>query len=891
MQRKRNRKAKRKQKQAGQTAVSAIPRASQRPIFAAFFLSGLAALMHQVVWSKLLVQLIGATAYAQAVVLAVFMGGLALGAFLFGRRSDRRGRPLRSYVALEFSIGGYCLSLPLLLYLAELGYVSLATQLFEFSAVTLLLRFVLVALLILLPAVLMGGTLPILARHLVGRVEDTQRQVGKLYALNSFGAVAGAGIAGFVTLPLLGIYFSLAVASLLNFASAGLVLGRAKREQAPDTEPGSARVDSDSASSRARSGAEDSYLPGQYNIALIALFLSGFAAMGYEVLFIRIIALSFGSSTYSFSVMLMSFIAGIAIGSALVSRLEIRNPLWLFGASQFAVAVALLIATPLIARMPYLIGLLRIELQDAALGFELYQAGKAALCLAVLLLPSICLGASFPLVARIQARHPHEIGTRVGSTYAWNTAGNLLGVVITSLVLLPVLGLRDGFHFNIALNLVAGAAVLLAASEARLARRVLAGGFAGLVGCVYLAVGSDWSESINLSKNHLRLRSGPDPSLNAAARAQYPSSSFEAWKQAYVARAAEVEDLFFDEDAHAAVLVTKSDDDLVLYVNSKPDASTGHDLDVQLLLAHAPLFLAPDARNVLVIGHGSGVTAGAAARHPVEQVDIVEISPAVLQADFMFAGVNHAILDDPRVSAYVDDGQSFLRTVPYRYDVIISQPPNPWVAGVGGLFTVEYFEKVRDRLSPGGIFSFWFHAYEQSDEAVQLMMRTLGSVFPQVMIFGDADLGDLIAIASMEPIQADFEKMGRRYRQAAVGDDLARVKITNLLSLLSHHRLSQSQFRRLKEPGPVNTAGHQRLEYMAARSFFRRDVSTYIDRFDPLVQGVPKQTDLLLDRYIEYRSQTGNPVSRQELLDAVLYARSMGAYGPKVARSIAARIN
>jgi len=588
--------------------------------------------------------------------------------------------------------------------------------------------------------------------------------------------------------------------------------------------------------------------------------------------------------------MLMSFITGIAIGSAIVSRLEIKRPLWLFGVSQLAVVAALLIATPLISRMPYLIGLLRIELQDATLGFELYQIGKASLCLAVLLLPTICLGASFPLVARIQARHPREIGTRVGSTYAWNTAGNLLGVVATSLVLLPWLGLRDGFHFNIALNFIAGAALLLVAGEAGVLRRVLVGTSASLVVGVYLAVGSGWSEAINLSKNHLRLRIGPAADLDAEARARHPTSSFEAWKQTYVAREGESRHFFFKEDAHAAVLVTGNANNLNLYVNSKPDASTSFDLDTQLLIAHASMFLAPDARTALIIGHGSGITAGSVMRHPLEQADIVEISPAVLSADAMFADANYAVLSDPRVRTFVDDGQSFLRTVPHRYDVIISQPPNPWIAGVGGLFTVEYFEKARNRLNPGGVFGFWFHAYEQSDEAVQLIVRTVASVFPHIMMFGTDDLGNLIAVASMEPIEPDFAKMEHRYQDSGIRKDLARLGISNLVALLSHHRISQQQFRQLTGPGPLNTVGHQRLEYMAPRSFFLGENSLYLDRFDPLIRGVAKKTDLMLDRYIAYRAEVGNPISRKELVDAARYAVSMGGYGRQVAKSIVARI-
>ena len=169
-------------------------------------------------------------------------------------------------------------------------------------------------------------------------------------------------------------------------------------------------------------------------------------------------------------------------------------------------------------------------------------------------------------------------------------------------------------------------------------------------------------------------------------------------------------------------------------------------------------------------------------------------------------------------------------------------------------------------------------------------MRTVGAVFPHVMIFGDDDLGNLVALASMKPIEPDFEKMEQRYRQPGIQNDLARLRIVNLVTLLSHHRLSQQQFPRLAGSGPVNTLGHQRLEYMAARSFFQRENPLYLDSFDPLVKGVTNRTDLLLDRYIAYREQVENPVSRQELVDAARYAAAMGAYGPKVAKSITARI-
>jgi len=847
--------------------------------------------MHQVVWAKLLVQLIGATAHAQATVLAVFMGGLAIGAVWIGRRVDRLGRPLRTYVVLEFAIAAICLALPLLIDLAGMGYVFLATRLFESAGLKLLLRGVLAVLVVLLPAILMGGTLPALARHLIGGVEETQRNVARLYSLNSFGAVLGAGTAGFVTLPLLGIYGSLVLASLLNVAAGALLLGHARRESK------AAPTRAAKPAHKPRPATATTWRREQYSMALAALALSGFAAMAYEVLFTRIIALSFGASTYSFSVMLMCFIAGIALGSAIAARRRVRDPLWWFGVSQLwfgvsqlAVVVALLLATPLVSRLPYLIGLLRIGLQEASSGFALFQFGKAALCLLVLLAPTACLGLGFPLVAQIQVRQPDRVGGPIGSTYAWNTIGNVLGAISTSVLLLPTLGLLGSFHLSLACNALAGLGLLLVCDSVPLTKRLGAVGVTAAVGSVYLLAGLAWPDPINLGANHLSLRTGPQSSLDPRQRAMHPASSFESWKRTYVAGERDDEVLYFGEDSHTTVLVVEARGRRMLYVNGKPDASTTvEDLETQLLVAHAPLFLAPEAGSVLVIGHGSGITLGSALSHPIESVDVVEISRSVIEADASFAGDNFAALSDPRVRVYEEDGQSFLRTTPRRYDLIISEPSNPWMAGVSDLFTVDFFEAARDRLEPGGVFTFWFHTYFQSDEMVRLVFRTLASVFPNCLAFSDDDAGNLVVLASLEPLRPDFAAMERRFERPRIRTDLARLGMPSLLALLTHHRFSERDFRKLLEWGPLNTAARQRLEYAAPRSFFHNQHSFIVERQDPLIQGRSDTGDLLLDRYLSWRSLEGRPVSRDELVQAARYAHERGGYGPKVARAVLAR--
>ena len=863
----------RRAEQRSQKAVAARP--VPLAVLAAFFVSGVAGLMHQVVWAKLLVQLIGATAYAQVAVLAVFMGGLALGATAFGRWVDRHGRPLRAYARIECAIAVYCLLLPLLLAAVSSAYLALAARALESSGLTLLLRTALAALVVLPPAVLMGGTLPLLARSLIGRVEDTQRLVADLYALNSLGAVVGAGLAGFITLPVVGVHLSLVMAAALNGVAALLVWPRARRE----------------ASGVASATASDTavtYRTSQYRGALAALALSGFAAMGYEVIFTRLIALAFGASTYSFTVMLMAFITGIALGSAIASRLRAPRPLWLLGLAQVAVVVTLLASTPALARLAYFVGKLRVAtLADD--NFGLYVAGQAALCLAILLLPTTCLGLGFPLVARVQARRPDDLGWRVGSTYAWNTIGNVLGAALTGALLIPLLGVLGAFHVALACN--AAAALLLLAIAEEAAPRWRAAAAAGLVAVAvcYFAFGSDWSEPIRYARSHLRLREGPPPGADADAIARHPATSFAAWQRAFVIRPDEHPTFFFAEDAHATVLAYGQEDGRWLVVNGKPDASTVGDLDTQLLLGHAPLFLAPDARRVLVIGYGSGITVGAVLAHPVERVDVVEISPAVMAADALFADANQHALADPRVRVFTDDGQSFVRAAAAPYDVIISEPSNPWIAGIGGLFTVEFFSAARAALTPDGVFVCWLHTYEQSDANVALILRTLQTVFPEVAVFANREFGDAIAVASTRPLTPDFAAMEARFALPALHRTLERLAVPNLAALLSHHRISSDRLRRLIGDGPVNTAAHEQLEYLGPRAVYAHDMSYLLEEADPLLAGIEPPADILLDQYLADRERRGAPLPAEQVEAAARYVEGLGGYGERIGPAIRAR--
>jgi spermidine synthase len=844
---------------------------ARRAVWAAFFLSGAAGVLHEVVWTRQLVKLIGAAAYAEVVVLAAFMGGLALGSAVFGRRVDRLARPLLLYVGLEAAVAVYGLLLPWISQLVGAGYLALARPLFEHGGARLALRLGLAMLVVTPPAALLGGTLPVLARCLAAR--NTGRVVGALYALNAAGAVLGTVVGGFVALPALGAHRSLLLAALCNLAAGALVLpfARAAGVRASET---------------AAPGGDDRRWVGA--ITLAALAVSGFAAMGYEALFIRIIGLAFGSSSYAFTVMLASFITGIALGSAVAARWGVLRPRQALALSQLLLVLAFLAATPLLARLPYWIDLLRGRLRGTPGGFELMHLGAAGLALAALLVPTACLGFAFPLIAGLRARRPGRVGAEVGATYAWSTAGNVLGVGATTLFLLPRLGLARSFQLLLLLNVATG--VLLLLTVRKRAPGLVA---AAVLGAAVLAVGTRWSDTINLVPDHIRMLADADGD---------PSASFAAWKRSYLLPQ-RGESYRLEEDAHNTVTAYGPDrrtGSIRLAVNNKVDASTGairgSDLEVQMLTGHAPMFLAPRARSLLVIGHGSGITAGAALRHPVLHVDVVEISPAVLEVDPLFAPFNHHVLSDLRVAVHVEDAQSFIRTVPRRYDVIISEPSNPWMAGVADLFTVDFLAAARARLNPGGVFAFWFHTYGQSDQTVKMLLRTLGTVFPHAQLFFDLAFTNVIAVASPDPLAVDFEAIERRYAQPPVRLDLARLGIPNLVAFLAHHGLVQEGAASLVGPGPVNTFDRQVVQYVAPRTLFAGENSylcerldSFLTRFDPDSLEAPADDAVLVDRYLAYRRRAGRPVSAGELEVAARYAAGGGGYGPRIARALRAR--
>jgi spermidine synthase len=726
----------------------------------------------------------GSTTYAIGTVLAAFMAGLGLGAWLLGARADRAAQPLRLYAVLELAIGVFGMASPFVLaqggVLYERGYALLHDR----PALLTLARFLIGFLFVAAPAALMGGTLPVMVRHLVRRSDAVGRDVARLYAVNTLGACAGALLLPFALLPAFGIRACLLAGGAVN-AAIGVIAWVAAGWATPAAAPAAP------APERPAAGPAASRL-------LPAFFLSGFVALGLEAVWNRFFGIYFGSSIYAYAVILCVYLAGIAAGSAAFAPLARRgvDPARVFAVCLFLLVVDLAVTVPLMDRILYV----HLVFLDALGGtFVNFQIATAAAAVLVILPPTLLFGASFPAVAAAAGGHVERVGSAVGRVYLVNTAGTVAGALAASFVLIPWLGVRRSLDLLI---VVAVGAVLLAHRGGR-AVPALAAALAALplvlpgwdVRLMHLSLGRDATLVLH------RWRDGKLPEDIAAMNVR------------------EVRD-----GVDATVSVAETPESLALYVNGKIDASNG-DMFTQLTLGHLPVLVHPAPRDVLVIGMGSGVTVAAVARHPVASIDVVELAPEVMElAGRHFAELNRDVLHDPRLGVHVEDGRNFVAFRRRQYDVIISEPSNPWMTGVANLFTDDFFRQARARLRPGGVLSQWFHTYNMRLEDIRVLLATIRHHFAHVYVFALMQVGsDLQIVASQEPL--DFSRVvAATSGEGPAWDDLRSLDVTNADQLLIGLALSPENVDRFTAGAPLNSDDRPRIELQAPRALFEDTV-------------------------------------------------------------------
>jgi spermidine synthase len=761
-----------------------------------FFLSGAAGLLYEVVWTRLLGLVFGHTVYAITTVLAAYMGGLALGSVLMGSRADRMHRPLRVYGLLEGAVGLYCLASPLLFRGADALYLWAHRALQPSPTGSAALHLVLSAALLLPPTTAMGATLPILSRAVVQRSGVAASEVGTLYGVNTWGAVLGTAATGFLLLPSVGLRVTIWIGVALNLGVAALALWL---EQASASSPGAVPSDAETDAGAGAGEPEASRL--EVLLTLVALGVSGAASMAYEISWTRALSLVLGSSTYAFSAMLTTFLVGLALGAVIVSRiLRTRRPgLAALGAVEVGIAVLGLATLPALGRLPEaVLAVLRITgvSHGAVLGTQFL------LGFAVMIVPTLLVGATFPLAIAAVGRRLARLGRDVGAIYGANTVGTIVGSIATGFVLIRAIGIERTVLAAAVANLAAGVALLLAAQGPRRAARAFAA--AGVAAFALVAVASPhW-----------------DPRMMTTGAAVYAQLLVGRGSDALRHLAEERELLYYDEGISTTVSVARDTGGTTLTVNGKGDASNDLDMQTQLLCAHLGPLLAPEARTALVVGLASGVSVGAIAQHPLRRIDVAELEPAMIQASRFFLAENRNALADPRVRVIEGDGRSILLTAAEPYDVIVSEPSNPWIAGIASLFTLDFYRAARERLSPRGVFVQWLQNYSIFSRDMRMVVRTFQEVFPHVSIWA-ASPNDFLLVATPEPLRLDLGLVASRVAASpALREDFERFHWTGA-DLAYRFFLGEEDARRYAAGAPFNTDDLPILEFSAPLGLYR----------------------------------------------------------------------
>lgn len=835
---------------------------------AAFFLSGASSLIYELAWFRLLGHVFGSTATATATLLAAYFFGLGLGALFFGRISDRVARLPILYVAIEAAIGLYGLASHGLLQSGAALYAVTHGWAGGSPGRLLLTRFVISFVLIAVPTVLMGGTFPLMV-HLLqrrgaaleraaeggmatgfgeGRPRSIGRDAGRAYAINTAGAAAGALGLPLLLLPAFGVLASLITAALSNFVAALLAWsatrnGTLEFERGPRTaeppphagqgppEPAREEVNPAGVVSTEVGSATERVPPvvpggppppggpipvhgepsGPGHIALlVGFFLSSYASLALETAWARHLGIFFGGQIHTFAFLLCAYLSGLFAGGGLYARMRARGfePASLLRAGLLLAAVTVGVTIPVLDRVSQP----QIELMLAiGVSYGRFLLTCAIATIVLVLPPAVGFGLVFPAVIERVAGEGRRPGASVGLAYALSTLGTTLGAATAGFMLVPTFGTQRTFELSV---LMIAAAIVLSwvpAADSPTSRlgRVAARCLLPSLFLILLVLPRwDWRFAHGMySRDPIgflsRYKSGALATTIAGSRIPYLSEGVEA----------------------TVSVCIFADGRKSLFVNGKPDASNfPEDMVTQRLLGLVPPLFHQVPRRALVIGLGSGSTVAALGRFPLETIEVAEIAPEVAKAASLhFSDLNDRALEDRRVFLHLDDGRSYLHFRPDRsYDIIVSEPSNPWVAGVSSLFTDEFFQEARAKLRPGGVLCQWFHYYNMSLEHIRLLVRTFVRTFPNAALFiprGEGPTGDILLIGANGPLRLwrlpEDATVPARVREA-----LTEVKNGGSQQLLSGMVAGPAEIAAFAGEGPINTDDRPILEFEAPRDRF-----------------------------------------------------------------------
>jgi spermidine synthase len=702
-------------------------------LYVVFALSGAAGLIYESIWTRYLGLFVGHDAYAQIIVLVIFLGGMSVGAMGISRWSERLRNPLYGYVAVEFAVG--CIGL--FFHETFQAVTSWAYHgVYPFLAGSWALtgaKWAIAAGLILPQSVLLGMTFPLMSAGVLRlRASHPGRTLSLLYFSNSLGASVGVLVAGFYLVELAGLPGTLLTAAMLNLIVAGVTMLIARQTAAPAP-----------SAKQPASGSAKRPVTRLERLLLFTSLVTAVASFVYEIDWIRMLALVLGSATHSFELMLSAFILGLALGAWWIrSRADrMQNPLYTLGLVQWAMGGLALLTLPLyVASFDWIASLLSTFARTDA-GYSGFTLARYGLCLVVMLPATFCAGMTLPLITQTLLKNGS--GERsIGAVYGWNTLGSILGVALGGLVLLPLIGLKMMLIVGAGLDMAIGLLLLARAKPLKGRTQRLTLGASLAAGAVVILIAAGTRLEANM------LASG-------------------VYRTGFVTPAGQRDIKFYRDGRTATVTVSrfKANGLVSLATNGKPDASLStdwyracdslhrpvplqSDAATQTLVPLVPLAYAPRARNAAIIGQGSGMSSHLllGSRYLKELVTI-EIEPQMIAGSRLFYPANRRVFDDSRSKVVIDDAKSYFASEQRRYDLIISVPSNPWVSGVSGLFTSEFYSRIRGYLSDDGVFGQWLQVYELDDPLVLSVLAGIHQNFRSYEIYL-APNSDLLVVAS-----------------------------------------------------------------------------------------------------------------------------------------------
>ncbi len=802
-------------------------------LYLAFVLSGAAGLIYESIWSRYLGLFVGHGAYAQIIVLVIFLGGMALGALLAGRNSERIGNPLLWYAGVEVAVAALGFAFHAI-YVSVTGFAyDIVFPALPSGPALIIGKWAIAAALILPQSILLGASFPLMSAGVLRRTDSSGapgRVLGMLYFGNSLGAAGGVLLAGFVLIESVGLPGTLLVAATANVIVAAIAVAvvRLSGGDEDDAPLSWARHRQVALATEPASGVAVERPGRQLDLALWRTLIgvsfgTAVASFIYEIAWIRMLSLVLGSATHSFELMLSAFILGLALGAFWIgSRADrIADPVLALAIVQWIMGALAIATLPLYLASFRWTAFLLTALDATPEGYSTFTIARYAICLAIMLPATFCAGITLPLITRtlLVSGSATRDERAVGTVYGANTLGSIVGVVLAGLVLMPLLGLRTMLIAGALLDMAIGAALILRrpGGARSLGDPLKVAAVATLVGVVALIIQSRFDRGILVSG---------------------------VYRYETLGRVPEDELVFYRDGRTATVSgrVNPSGYGRSISTNGKPDASLGMDwydtttvrspvtlggdAATQAMLPLVTLAYAPHATNAAVIGLGSGMTSQFLLGSPgMREVVTIEIEPEMIRgARQVFYPANHRVFDDPRSRFVVDDAKSHFAAARRKYDLIISEPSNPWVSGVSGLFTREFYERAAEYLSDDGVFGQWIHLYELNDELMLTVIAALHETFPSYEIH-HVSRGDMLIIASRADSLPDPD--WSVVRQPGIADDLSPFRELTPAMLDRTWAIGREELEPLFILGrQANSDFHPLLDLGAERARFSRERAT-----------------------------------------------------------------